>query len=230
MIRSYVFLSLLAVLSISCSSNSTPSSSSSFQLNGVGIFATVAQNLGVPVFVSVGIVDSKAQPVTNAVIALTYSGGSIPITYVSNGSVTTTVSLSYNGGTTLITCAPYTSSTSWSYVTNQPYTFTAAFGGNTYSASATAAGNIVFTPGAGSVTCTWVGGSQNSLSAVDGNNSLSFGPSLTSPYVLFNSSLPNYSSGVYTLTMGVGLRQNGCFSSASSFSFFTLESFATTIY
>ena len=226
----FAFLMASMVMFVSCSSKPT-TSPTTFQMNGAGIFVTALVSTGLTEM-SAGIVDSNAQPVTNAAVTLSYSGGSAPLTYVTNGSSTSTETLSYSGGSTVITCAAYqTSNGGWTYTANQPYTVTAIFGGKTYSASEIAPGNITFTPGSGSLTITWVGGgNENDLTAINGSYSKTFGPNLTSPYTLLNSSLPGYSPGSYTLNMGADTTQYGCFPGASSYSEFVLDYIATTTY
>lgn len=229
--KRFLFLILSVFPIISCGSKQSPvnPSGNPFVLGGAGIFATAIEWPGINEM-SAGIVDQNAQPVTNAAVTLSYPGGSSPLTLIPNEA--TTLAFTYSGGITVIPCASYiTKNGYWPYVANQPYTFTAIFGGNTYTAWGTTSGNVTFSSGSGALTCTWMGsGSQNSLTATNGAVTTVFGPSLTSPYILLNSSLPQYTPGSYTLNLNIGMDLLGCFPGASPHSFFDIDYVTTTTY
>src|SRR5260221_2668671 len=99
-------LAFLAVFFLSCSTQKNPNNPSYFQMNGAGIFAKVLQAPGVTIAVA-NIVDSNLAPITNASVTLSYYGGLVPIIYGNNGTTTSTETVIYNGGSTVLTCAVY---------------------------------------------------------------------------------------------------------------------------
>jgi len=163
-------------------------------------------------------------PVTNAAVTFSYNGGTTPVTYTDNKTEPVTV----NGFIILnLITAHYQSGLFSSDVSGQACTLSASMGGMTYSSSITTVGDSTFSPGASGITCLWVGGgNSNGVSVYPGT--LSFGPGLTSPYYIPNSSLPGYSPGTYAIV--TNLEKDSAFSGLSSSSYFNSYASDSTTY
>ncbi len=177
---------VLSFFSISCSSSNYPSGlgSGSFSWNGPLIISAISNGSA---FTEIA---TSSGPVNNAAVTLSYSGNTqVPLTYV----ISTSYPVTYSGGVTLLSLAYY-DNTSFTYTADQPYTLTASFGGNSYSASTTAVGTPVFSTSSSNLVCTWTGGGNENVITAEESISpytvKTFGPNVTSPYSIPNSSLP----------------------------------------
>ena len=224
-IVSFLFVALLA---ISCGSSNSPSSSSStptpigFSWNGPIILTSIQNGLA---FTEIA---NQSGPITNAAVTLSTTGSSVTLTYQTSSSYPVT----YNGGVTILNLAYYTNS-SYTYTASQPYTITAVFGGNTYTANVTAVGAPIFSTSGANLVCTWAGGGNENVIAATQNVSpytqKTFGPNVTSPYSIPNSSLPGTSGQNFVLATIINLN-NAAFTGTSNGSYFLATSQATTTY
>ncbi len=228
--KKYAFLFSIVVLSLSCDSNNS----------GTGTRGTATGNTGYPwsgplliaIFNSssstaVAEIATSSGPVTNAAVTMSYSGGSVPLSYVYG----TSASVTYNGAVTTIGVAYY-DTTSFSYVANQPYTIAANINGTSYSAYTTSVGTPVFSTSGSNLVCTWTGGgNENVIVAYDtvGHTTKTFGPNVTSPYSIANSSLPG-SSGHNSVTADIMNLNTSAFTGTSNGSYLLATSSATTTY
>ncbi|MGH7738710.1 MAG: hypothetical protein ACREL1_01065 [bacterium] len=191
-------LGLLAVCSfalVSCSGSKTPTptlptGSTSITLYTPELESGIAVQDGSTNAVQL-LIDTDTKLVDYAAVTLSSAGLSMPLTYGDNIS---------DGGY----YSAYYYSTGWNCVSNQAYTLTVSYDSHTYQASIKSVGNVQFDPGASALTITWQGGgNENTVSAlqtVTPNNSYTYGPNLTAPYVIQQSNLGSYSSGTYDIT------------------------------
>ncbi|HTC22338.1 MAG TPA: hypothetical protein VK859_15900 [bacterium] len=219
--RYFVLLSL-ALLAVSCGSK-TPSGATpgSFSWNGPLILSTIENGI------AIAEIATSSGPVTNAAVTLSYSGGPAGFTYI----YSTSYPVTYSGGVTSLDLAYYDSS--FTYTAGQPYTITAAFGGNTYSASTTAVGTPAFSTSGSNLVCTWVGGGNENVirdeESVSPYTTKTFGPNLSSPATIANSSLAG-ASGQNDIIASVESLNNSAFSGTSNGSFLLATSEASTVY
>ncbi|HXL73815.1 MAG TPA: hypothetical protein VN963_09335, partial [bacterium] len=203
----WLFITLLAV---SCGSKSSPTGSSGsggFSWNGPLVISAIESGIA---FTEIA---TSSGPVTNAAVTLSYSGSPAVLSYIYNASYPVT----YSGSVTVLSLAYYTNS-SFTYTAGQPYTITAAFGGNSYTASTTAVGTPVFSTNGSNLVCTWAGGgNEDVISAIENVSpytTKTFGPNITSPYSIPNSSLPG-ATGQNDVTASINNLNSSAFSGTS---------------
>jgi hypothetical protein len=217
----------VALLTISCGTSShTSSGSGGFSWSGPIILSALVPTSGTAGTASTEIGTSTG-PVTNAAVTLSYSGGSVPLSY----SLSTSYPVTYSGSVTVLSVAYYSNS-SFTYAAGQPYTITAAFGGSTYSANTTAVGIPVFSTSGSNLVCTWTGGGNEDVISASENTSpyttKTFGPPLTSPCSIANSSLPG-ATGQNNVIASINNLNSSAFSGTSNGSYFSASSEGTTI-
>jgi hypothetical protein len=168
-------------------------------------------------YVAIG---TQSGPVYNAAVTLSSPSGSVTLSNGTNNKASYPVT--YNGGVTQLSLGQYLDE-SITYTGGQAYTITVAIAGNTYTSSVTAFSVPVFTTGSTSVICTWTGGGNDDYIVAKeisgGVTTVTFGPNITSPYVISSSSLPNYSPGNYSLTADIGVNTSTFPGSAASYFF-----------
>jgi len=220
--KRFIPLLFVSLLVISCGSSTPTGSSGSggFSWNGPLILSTIENGSA---FTEIA---TSTGPVTNAAVTLSYSGSPAVLTYSTSASYPVTAS----GSVTLLSLALYNSS-SFTYTAGQPYTITAVFGGNTYSATTTAVGTPVFSTSSSNLVCTWAGGGNENVITAEQNISpyttKTFGPNLTSPYSIPNSSLPG-STGQNDVSASINSLNSSAFSGTSNGSYLLSASAAST--
>ncbi len=220
--RFFPFL-FVALLTISCGTSSpTSSSSGGFSWNGPIVLSAI-ESISSGTETALTEIGTSTGPVTNAAVTLSYSGGSVPLSYQASGSYPVT----YSGSVTVLSLAYYTN-TSFTYTAGQPYTITAVFGGNTYSANTTAVSIPVFSTSGSNLVCTWTGGgNEDVITATEigsPHTSKIFGPSsLTSPYSIARSSLPG-ATGQNNVIALIDNLNSSAFSGTSNGSYFLASS------
>lgn len=136
--------------------------------------------------------DTDTKAVTYAAITLTGPSLSLPLTFTSSGSYGTTF-MSY-----------YDSTAGWSYQANKTYTMAISYDGHSYSSSVTSGGNVSFATGVSGVTIAWVNSGDLDNAVASCNSPVedySYGPQITSPYIIPQASLVGHTSGNYLITM-----------------------------
>lgn len=222
---SVVFI-VIALSAISCSSSHSPtgSGSGSFSLNGPIILSEINAN-GPLAFAEIA---DQNGAINNATVTLTTAG---PTTFGLGFVLSSSYPVTYSGGITILSMSYY-DNPSITYTANQPYTMTVGIGSSTYTSSVMAVSIPTFTSYSSSVTCNWSGGgNENTIIAVETAspyNSRIFGPNITSPYGIPNSSLSGYIAGNYDLTASIVNIDNGAFSGTSSSSYLIATSEAIT--
>jgi hypothetical protein len=216
----------VALLTISCGSSSpTSSGSGSFSWSGP-IILTDIEATGSTAGLAFTEIGTSNGPVTNAAVTLSFSGGSVGLSYLTSSSYPVT----YSGSVTVLSLAYYSNS-SFTYTAGQPYTITAAFGGSTYSANTTAVSLPVFSTSSSNLVCNWTGGGNvNVITAMENISpytTKTFGPNVTSPYTIANSSLPG-ATGKNNVIASINNLNSSAFSGTSNGSYLLASSQATT--
>lgn len=172
--------------------NNSGGGSTSITYNSPEILATIAKQGGTTQPAAVMIMTTGSL-VNNAAVTLSGPGVNLPVTFWYSAS----------SGTTFI--AYYTSSNAWTYQGNQNYTISVSYSGYSGQGTVHSAGNVVFTPGGSGLSISWAGGGNentaSALSITPSYQSYVYGPNITSPYNISQSSLAGYSGGNYTIQM-----------------------------
>jgi hypothetical protein len=221
-LKRFMILAFVALFGVSCGSKNSPTGagSGSFSWNGPLVISAIESGLA---FTEIA---TSSGPVNNAAVTLSYSGTAVPLAYIYAASSAVT----YSGGVTLMSLAYY-DTTSFTYTAGQPYTITASFGGNSYSAGTTAVGALVFSTSGSNLVCAWVGGGDENVITAEENVSpytvKTFGPNVTSPYSISNSSLPG-ATGQNDVTASINNLNNSAFAGTTNGSYLLAASEGST--